>query len=631
MYIGVLFMLLSIIMNPHVASAFKNKINRGFLVCILTTAILFFPTIFLHRVPLPTDIAHSYLLDTEHRGQNGLIRDTVVQLFPYSDFIFKSYKNGVVPSWYPFIFNGIDLASTGQAPVYSPLNLFIPLFSSSLAFFSFKIITASFCAGFFMFLFLFARKMPWWIACLGGIMWQLSGPMIAWTEWGTITVVLAFFPLLLCAIEQFFETHAVKWLAAATLAHIFMLTAGHLQFYLYGMVVAFFFALTLCIRQRKFFYQPWLLGMITALALNAFIVATVLSPFLSHIAESHRVALTKPLAGTWHSLVYSNIIHTRLPKNSLQFVMPAFWGDQNSYRGGTLNYTESLGYVGVLPLLIILAALFARRVRVFKEHLFWVGVFILACIYNYVALLFLPLNKLAPFLAAFPTFRIVFVQSFCLILFSMQLLAALSAKKETVPFKWFGVSGAVLLGVPILIILKNLIAHIEWNVFWSAQVFHAIGAIVGCAALLYGLSRFPKAHIRIAAALIVFVFIDQAAVHATYNPQQSADPLQNPPAYVEYLMQGKKNPLIYSELHAMDMYALYGIRSIFGYDTNYPETYFQLIKQHGTITSHKNILNAAIFDYGFLKSQGVDFVVVKHDIPALRQVFKRDDVRIYAL
>ena len=65
----------------------------------LITAVFFWPSITTDAVPLPTDVLHDYLLDRYVTGENRLIRDTVVQMYPYSDFIFKSYKAGEIPNW----------------------------------------------------------------------------------------------------------------------------------------------------------------------------------------------------------------------------------------------------------------------------------------------------------------------------------------------------------------------------------------------------------------------------------------------------------------------------------------------------------------------------------------------------
>jgi hypothetical protein len=600
---------------PHFLPEYRLFIAISFFVAI--TIVFFFPSLFLGRIPLPTDLLHSYLLDEPHTGANPLIRDSMVQLFPYADFIYKSYSYGRIPLWDPYIFSGINFAATGQANIFSPFNFFIPLFSSS-GFFTFKVIASFFISGFGFFLYLYhGRRYAFLVSLLIGLGWQMSGPFIGWMSWGTIVGVIAWLPLMMLSVERFFTDKKVVWLILFTVFNFFSLTAGHLQFYFYVLAFSGLYFAYICVKTfpslgRR---EKWLA--LLSVCVNAFLVYAVIHPFVQNFSASHRVDLI-------------NASHLTIGSLPL-FFLPNFWGDWLHYRG-PLNYLETLVYIGVVPIMLVLLSFVYRKLLVnFKDKVFWAVIVLLLCVYNFSSLA----GQALPFLKNFPPFRSIFLFLFILLLLASHIINEAAASRELLRKKMLQyvlMIAGCLFAITALLVYKNNQAGISWDMFWYGQLGHLV---IVAAIVLFLLIFYSRAKITFSALVILMIvvaFFDQYALLGRFTPQQSTEPIANPPHYVVFLQnQAVREPLIYSELTPTDVYQLYNIRSLFGYDSTYPEKYYQLIKDHGQIISHHNILNARIDDYQFLRKSGVNYVVTKREIPQLKNVFDDGVVKIYTL
>lgn len=521
----------------------------------LTTLVLFGPTIFLDKVPLPTDLVDDYLLDEPKVGENALIRDSVVQLYPNLHVMFSDYKSGMLSGYNPFIFSGLDMKATGQSALWSPLNLLIPLFSQPLGFFKFIVIFYFLLSGFSMYWLLRGLGNNWNIALLGGVIFQLSGPLLGWMAWGTISGVIAWVPLLLLAVHNFTASRKIRWLVLFTFVNFASLTAGHYQFYLYGLLVTLVYGGYRLLSNRKHFKKlNWTVS-ILAISINATIIYLITKPFLSAMALSHRTGISDT---------------SRLSiKNLFQFIYPNIWGDVNNYTG-PLNYLESLGYIGLVPFVVIIFGIITYKFTKWNQLWFWIGIFAVTLLYNLVPEITTPLHYVFPFLDSFPPFRSIFIIDITLII----LMAGILQQK-------------------------------------LAQTSKRTTITIGC--------------------LIIVSFTSQFLALGNFTPQQAPGPLVEPPAYVNYLQTHADKPLIYSELSPLNLYSLYGVRSIFGYDSTYSQEYYQMIKEHGEIISHKNILNAKITDRDFLRTLGVEYVVTKRDLKNLEPVFEENEIKVYEL
>lgn len=401
----------------------SKHILKGIMSLFAITIIFFFPTLFQNRTPLPTDLAHDYLLDQPKTGTNPWIRDSIVQMYPNFHVVFNKWKHGEIPKINEYIFSGSDeggtsIPNSGQTNAFSPLLLAIPFYSSSLTLFSHIVILHSLLGGMGMFLFLYHKTKKILPALLGAIAFQLSGPMIAWSSWGTIAGIIASAPWGLFVINKYFKKQKTRWLLALTFINYFALTAGHLQFYLFTMLfLAAYFIFSLTIHRKNLSKKTWV-QLSTASIINSIFMGTFLIPFIQNASQAHR----------------SGIVDTSLLniKNLIQFVLPNYWGNHISFTG-PLNYVETLSYPGIL---IALCALLAIGIAIFNkqkrdtELIFWTSTLIITLIYATLPHPTELLGTVFPFFKSFPPFRALFLISTIIIIIGVTFVSKLQIKNK---------------------------------------------------------------------------------------------------------------------------------------------------------------------------------------------------------
>ena len=506
---------------------------------------------------MPTDLIDDYLLDAPRVGENPLLRDAIVQLYPNLQVLFNQKKQDLPLKDNVYIFNGLDVSGNGQSLLFSPLVFLMPIFTQASSFFTFLVILYFFLSGLNFFLFLRSRNYSLALSFFGGATYQLSGPLIAWQAWGTIGGVMAWFPLLLYAAEKYARTRHGGYLVLFSLVNYLALSNGHLQFYVYALCLSVLFLLFRLITIRKKINLKNYLFLGGAILVNISTIWWVVSPFITAITLSHRSHLTDTSALSWQHL--------------LQFVLPNIWGNQLNYHA-PLNYVETFVFIGIIPLLLFFSTVVYYRKSDWQRQWFWLVCLLGLLVYNFFPQIIQPLFFLFPFLQSFPPFRSLFLIDAILIILAVDVLKIIITTPKFIRFKF-------------------------------------------------------KYYLMV---VIVVSLLNQGSVVHGFTPQQSLAPLVNPPSYVRYLQSVASKPLIYSEICPLNLYALYGIRSIFGYDTTYPESYYQLIKNNGKIISHRNILNAKISDQQFLRTLGVQYIVSKRnwDLPL---VFSEQDIKVYQL
>lgn len=245
------------------------------------------------------------------------------------------------------------------------------------------------------------------------------------------------------------------------------------------------------------------------------------------------------------------------PKNLLQLIDPFIWGDHTAFTG-PLNIVETFSFPSIIMLALagVSAIIFFVNNRFHKkQEVFWFGILTITFLYTLLPQATEALAEIIPFFQSFPPFRALFV-----ITLSIILLGSLFAER-------------------IIIFNKK------------ATITYFIVAIIA-----------TGTH-----GWIIF---------NTYLSFQDKEPLLNPPAYIQTLKQ-EKNVIVYSEVHPLNMYSLYNISSLFGYDTTYSENYYQdILLKSDSVISHRNILNAQMTNINHLKNLGATHIVTKQDSKA---------------
>src|SRR3989344_1735260 len=183
--------------------------------------------------------------------KNFLITDPVRQQYPWRKLAISAEKNFELPLWNPYNFSGTPLLANFQSASLYPLNILFFLMPFDVGW-SLVIFLGPLLSGLFLFLYLNNFKLNKWASLLGAFAFAFSGFFISWLEWGTITHVGLWLPLILLSIDKLvsgikYQVLSIKnkKLVAWTIVYLFSLMssffAGHLQIFFYLGVFSFIY------------------------------------------------------------------------------------------------------------------------------------------------------------------------------------------------------------------------------------------------------------------------------------------------------------------------------------------------------------------------------------------------------
>ena len=335
------------------------------------TAVFFYQTVFLGKIPAPTDslvgLYHPWrdlYAATNPRGvpfKNFLITDPVRQQIPWRKVGIDLWKNGHIPTWNAYTFVGARLDSNIQAAVFYPLNILFLLFNFTVAW-SILIIVQPYVASLGLFFYLRAHKRSLIASTFGAISWAFGGFSIAWLTWGTIMQSAMWLPIILLSLDNLIKPKITKrdeytWVSVGCVAIFLMMSAGHSQIALYGLLVAALYALWVY-TQGRYSMQ------INRILLSRLMMLALLSCFITMPVWWPQVVT---LAQTVRSTPQSHPIGWFLPWQHLfQFVAPDFFGNPATLNyWGVWNYGEFVGYIGIISLVFALSAMFSGSMAAF--------------------------------------------------------------------------------------------------------------------------------------------------------------------------------------------------------------------------------------------------------------------------
>jgi hypothetical protein len=352
----------------------KDYISIGIL--IILTIIFFWKFFFLGLLPLGGDI-HTYTFPPwfyhyhgQYRSQNPLLSDPVFLHYPLRKLATSRLKEGKITLWNPYIFCGTPLFSTNSVS-YSPLNILFLFFDSLTAYSLIIIIQLLFC-GIFMYIFLRASLyLTPFAALIGSITYEFSGFHIVWVEFGVLSGFLL--PLILFLIDKAITKRNLFYASLAGLALGLQLLSTFLQMSLFVLLTTISYSLFKIFRNFK------AIPHLFAIFIIGFSLSAVqLLPSYELIKHSQR----KPVE------YYRQLIP--LPfQNLITFLVPNYYGNPVDYdyqiirekfryifdnygpklppqhpkrsKVAVDNYNEYCAYIGILPLILAILAIFLKR------------------------------------------------------------------------------------------------------------------------------------------------------------------------------------------------------------------------------------------------------------------------------
>lgn len=345
---------------------FLQKLKRitpdKYLFLILVLVLIFFYPIFKGKIPFPGDLLVNFYepykayfvlgyvpgsVPTKNQGA-----DVVRHIFPWKHFAIESYKNGELPLWNPHNFSGNPQLANFQTGAFYPFNL-IFIILPFLSAWTIYIVSAPILASFFMYLFLKELKISTLSSFFGGILFGFCSFMVVWMEYGNLGHSFLWLPLALLWIERFIKNSQYRYLIFIEITFMMSILAGFIQtsFYLIVITIFYFFSKTfmeksLTLKKTYLFFS--------AIFFSFLLLLPQLLPTIELFSHSSRGNYTlsqiENLLNPWWYTVTSFV--------------PNFFGNpasNNHWFYGT--YIERVSYIGLIPLIFSLYALFNFRKR----------------------------------------------------------------------------------------------------------------------------------------------------------------------------------------------------------------------------------------------------------------------------
>jgi len=329
------------------------------LVCI---SLSFFKDTFLKgKLPIPTDtlvgMYHPWRDAYSHTFQNGvpfknfLITDPIRQQIPYRKQVIDAFQNWRLPLWDATTFSGTPLLGNIQSGALYFLNIFFLFLPFQIAW-TVLIISQTLLAVIFMYSYLRHKKLEYIPSIFGGIVFAFSGFSIAWLTWGTMLSTLLWIPLILMSIEKIHDGREKIWLwrSVTVLSIASSFFAGHLQVFMYGMILVGVYFLW-NFKNKKMLPMKWMHIILPLLVLT--LTAPVWIRMIQWFPQTSRLT-----GALW------NVEGFFIPfKHLIQFVAPDYYGNPATLNyWGVWNYGEMVGYIGIAGLIFCIAGISKKTI-----------------------------------------------------------------------------------------------------------------------------------------------------------------------------------------------------------------------------------------------------------------------------
>jgi len=313
-------------------------------------------------------------------GRAFLWEDFVYQWYPFRQFAASTLAQGELPLWNPYTFNGMPFLAEVQTEVfYLPMTL-LTLFvhGGRLDVFWLQLVNILhyWLAGVGMFMLSRSyslRRIP---SLFAGIVYAFSGFMVVHGIHQVILVVVALVPSILWLFRKSFSSPGWSWVCVAglVLGHSFFGGSPQMSLFLYVFLLCYvLFELVSIDGVRGLVRPPALTIAAKALAIVAISVGIAMVQFiptqeLSELSARAQITYEKAAEG---SLGWTQLVTLLVPKffGVSDAHGYAYWGP-----GTYWYYWETCVYAGVLPLLLMVFALWVMRNN---RHVLFFGLFAL--------------------------------------------------------------------------------------------------------------------------------------------------------------------------------------------------------------------------------------------------------------
>lgn len=615
-------------------------------VCLITLIAVFFWQFFLKGLlPIPSDtiigLYHPFrdLYSKSYPNgipfKNFLITDPVRQEIPWKEISINSLKSLSIPSWNPYSFSGTPNIANLQSGVFYPLNIvfFVLPFAQAWSIF---IMLQPFLGGIFMFLFLRNRKLSEFSSFFGAFVFAFSGFFTTWLEWGNVLSTALWLPLILFSVDKLINVSKreslIRWGIVFAFSLASSLFAGHLQTFLYVSILAFAYFLFRWFESGRETKNLKFFGIF--LIVFAVLTAVQWLPTLRFIALSARSLDQNYLTTAGWFLPWQNLV---------QFTVPDFFGNPSTLNyWGVWNYGELTGYIGILPIVMALFAIFYKRS---KETLFFAGVILISLLFalpNPISKLPFSLN--VPFISSAQPTRLLLLLDF-----SLAFLAAIGFEKFSKEKRLkeiilpIGIIATVFvlafaftqLGLKSGISTQDLLVA-KRNIFLPVAIF--IISAVGLLLLPKLSSKYSKYLLIFLIILTVFDLFRFSWKFNAFTKREYLFPDTKSLTFIKNNIDEFRIATTDPTILPPNFSAVYGIPSVEGYDPLFTMRYAQFIS---AINRNKpniappfgfnRIVRIENFDSDLVDLLGVKYVLSLSNLtnPKFEKVFEEGQTKVY--
>jgi O-antigen/teichoic acid export membrane protein len=358
-------------------------------VLLILPSILFWPVALGDKTLVPADNLYqwepyrtfAYQQGVPHPPRNELLSDLVLENLVWKRFTVQSLQAGEVPLWNPHLFAGVPFLAAGQHSALYPLSILFYILPPLRTYGLFTVVQL-WLAGAFMYLFGRTLRLGRFPALIAGIIYQLSAFFLVSVVFTMIIAAAVWLPLLLAIIEVMVRKQEEKgagpfvpivYVVIGAVALGTHVLAGHPEILVYTLMVMAYYALVrlALLWRRVGAWWPTLrmavwLGFMVGLGLG--LGSVQLIPLLELVTRNFRAG----------SVTYADIVGWAYPtRQVITFLVPDFFGNP-AHHGywdlvsrqwvtvervfwGIKNYVEAGSYVGILPLVLALVAVFGTR------------------------------------------------------------------------------------------------------------------------------------------------------------------------------------------------------------------------------------------------------------------------------
>jgi hypothetical protein len=377
----------------------------------MLTITFMWRVVFLGKVLLPLDVLYTvepWRSETSEVVQgplwNPVVTDAIWQFFPMATYAKEAWQAGI-PFWDPYVLSGSPAFARGEM-FSNPLFNLLSTFLSVARAISWAAVIDLLIAGIFTYLCLRQMGVGRFGSFIGGVTFEFNGYLIGWLSFPNIIGSMVWLPMVFFGVEKALRKQDWRWALVGALGFMVQIYSGSILWPFYGAITLILYlvyrALTVWFTTKEVHasLRPIVYGGV-ALGFGSGLAAPQL---LSTIELYFQTQRTTALGASSFLNIYSQLIRLLTPNiygNSL--FGKSYWGP--------FNYSETDFYLGVLPLLFLLASVFSYQRRK-AWGMVGIGLITLLAVYSIFPFRQIVTYLYPVFINVFPG-RVFYVVAFC--------------------------------------------------------------------------------------------------------------------------------------------------------------------------------------------------------------------------